>query len=149
MLDFMAGVPGKLKTLNTNITALLAKITANVDVNVSTRAAASTAVSNADLTAARAAKLDFLTGVPLTSAIQSIQHVAASLLSTDTSKAVTITAVDTAKTIIIPLGVEAWSMLNLWAVVGRWSLTSSTVVTFTRPGNYEAIAVGCIVVEFK
>ena len=53
MIDFLAGVPGKLATLSTNITTLLRRVSANV-------ALAATALSSADWTTARAGYLDKL-----------------------------------------------------------------------------------------
>lgn len=71
MWTMLAGVPGKLKTLIDRLTAARAANLDKLDANISTRAAASTALSNATwngtlaanlgaLTTARAAKLDLL-----------------------------------------------------------------------------------------
>lgn len=62
MIDFLLGVPGKLKTINdwlvNNLSvARTAKID-NLDAAISTRAVASTALTNVTWTDARAAKLD-------------------------------------------------------------------------------------------
>ncbi len=57
MIDFLLGVPGKLKSLTDRLTAARAGYLDNLDAAISTRAGASTAVSNADYTAALAAHL--------------------------------------------------------------------------------------------
>lgn len=62
MIDFLLGVPGKLATistyLTTNLSALRAAKIDNLDVAISTRASASTALTNATWTDVRAAKID-------------------------------------------------------------------------------------------
>lgn len=58
MIEFLLAVPGRTKKLLDRLTATRAANLDYLDVAVSTRAAAATAVSNADYTAARAAKLD-------------------------------------------------------------------------------------------
>lgn len=58
MIDFLLGVPSAVKTLLDRLTATRAANLDNLNATISSRAAASTAVSNADYTTARAAKLD-------------------------------------------------------------------------------------------
>ena len=62
MIDFLLGVPGKLKTVIDHLTTHLSSTRAakidNLDATISTRAAASTALSTATWTTARAEKLD-------------------------------------------------------------------------------------------
>lgn len=60
MMTFLMGVPGKLKTLLDRLSDTRAANIDNLDAAISTRAPASTAVSNADYTAARAGYLDAL-----------------------------------------------------------------------------------------
>jgi hypothetical protein len=64
MIDFLLGVPGKLKTIADYLTTYLSSTRAakidNLDAIITSRAAASTAVSNADLTPTRAGYLDKL-----------------------------------------------------------------------------------------
>lgn len=66
MIDFLLGVPGKLKTLidylNANLSTTRAAKIDNLDAAISTRAPSSTALSNANYTAARAGYLDNLGG---------------------------------------------------------------------------------------
>lgn len=62
MIDFLLGVPGKLKTISDFLTTYwTAARAAKLDYLAANVAVASTAVSNADLTPTRAAKLDNLT----------------------------------------------------------------------------------------
>ncbi len=65
MMELLAGVPGKLKALADRLTAVRAEKIDNLDVAVSTRAPANTAVSNAVLTDARIGNLDNLAWAPL------------------------------------------------------------------------------------
>lgn len=61
MSAFLFGVPGKLATLLARITSTrTTAIDTYLDAGISSRAAAATALSNADYTSARAAKLDLL-----------------------------------------------------------------------------------------
>lgn len=64
MIDFLLGVPGKLKTISDHLTTNLSTTRAakvdNLDAAISTRAPASTALTNATWTNARAEKIDTL-----------------------------------------------------------------------------------------
>lgn len=64
MWTMLAGVPGKLKTLIDRLTATRAANLDKLDANITTRAAAATALSNAVWTDTRAGKLD-LVGNPV------------------------------------------------------------------------------------
>lgn len=57
MNEFLLGIPGKLTNVITSLSTLLSRVTGNVDVNVSSRAPAATAMSNAVWTDALATKL--------------------------------------------------------------------------------------------
>lgn len=61
MLAILAGVPGKLKTLIDRLTSTRAANLDNLNATITSRAAASTALSNATWTDGRAAKLDNIT----------------------------------------------------------------------------------------
>ena len=142
MIDFLLGVPGKLKTisdyLTTNwTTARAAKVDA-LDAAVTTRAAAATALTNATWTDARAAKLD---AVLQTTAIQSVQRGSftmpggglGSLSYTD----ITITAVTLAKSFAYSNSADYLSHCTL--------LNTTTLRVFgTNGGLYS-----WTVVEFK
>lgn len=58
MIEFLLAVPGRTKKLVDRLTAARAALLDNLDAAVSTRAAANTAVSNANYTAGRAALMD-------------------------------------------------------------------------------------------
>jgi len=64
MFAILASVPGKLKTLLDRLTSTRAANLDKLDANITTRAAASTALSNAVWTDARAGKLDIV-GTPV------------------------------------------------------------------------------------
>lgn len=63
MWTMLAGVPGKLKTLADRLTATRAANLDKLDANITTRAAAATALSNAVWSDARAGKLDKIDGI--------------------------------------------------------------------------------------
>lgn len=69
MLGFLAGLPGKLKTLTDRLTSGRAANLDNLDATMTSRAAASTALSNATWTDALAAKLLAMKQRPPTSYI--------------------------------------------------------------------------------
>lgn len=111
MIGFIASILGKVNALRAAYTDARAGYLDRLDASITTRAAASTAVSNADLTATRIAKLDNLDALissRLSTVINSIQYgyyprsISAGGTYTGT---VTITAVNTAKSVLIPLGV--------------------------------------------
>lgn len=109
MIDFLAGVPGKLATIYTHLTTYLSSTRAakidNLDTTISSRAAASTALSNATWTNAKADYLDMpISGV---ARIKSIQHLNITILYNQTTGDATISpAVNTAKSIIILRGMS-------------------------------------------
>ena len=145
MLDFLAGVPGKLKTLLDRLTATRATNLDNLDAAISTR------VSSSVWTNALASELDGLApaiaALP-TSFINSIQHKTGSISGTAGSATVTITAVTTAKTVLIPLG---WYDNGSQNTPAQMALTNSTTVTLSRatPGASTITYVNFIVLEFK
>lgn len=118
MWTMLAGVPGKLKTLLDRLTATRAANLDRLDETISSRAAASTALSNAVWTNTRAGRLD--ASVLVNGVIKSIQThavVGATGLQTGTGedlryKDVTISAVDTTRAIIILHGGGADYLVN-------------------------------------
>lgn len=108
MIDFLLGVPGKLKTISDYLTTHFASTRAakidNLDAAISTRAAAATALTNATWTDVRAAKLD---SISATGAIKSIQTGWVSSLPSSGSGEdanyldITIAAVTTSKSIVM------------------------------------------------
>jgi hypothetical protein len=145
MLDFLAGVPGKLKTLLDRLTATRATNLDNLDAAISTR------VSSSVWTNALAAELDGLApaiaALPA-SFVNSIQHKTGTVTGTSASATVTITGVTTAKTVLIMLG---WYDNGSQATPVHIALTNTTTVTISRaaPGASTITYVSFIVLEFK
>ncbi len=150
MIDFLLGVPGKLKTISDYLSGTLypylsgtlypyiTSRTANLDATVSSRAVASTALSNATWTDTRAAKLDIIAAQ--SSVIKSIQR--GSVYAATTITTVTITAVDTSKSLLL---VSDAAVGSGYATKGE--LTNSTTLTF---GNQSGLCnAAWQVVEFK
>lgn len=155
MIDMLLGVPGKLKSVYDHLTTYLsstrcAKID-NLDAAISSRAAASTALSSGTWTATKAGYIDMaISGVCRIKSIQKVDITVASLSASGTA---TITAVNTAKTIIVSLGYLASTDLDYTEPDGlshMWTLTNSTTVTLTRGGSsYSGLAQGAAqVIEF-
>lgn len=159
MIDFLLGVPGKLKTisdwLTTYWTAARAAKVDYLDAAISGRAPASTALSNATWTNGRAALLD---GIIQNSVINSIQSGAfansGALSSGDTLGAkyadITITSVNTAKSVVIisGSGYSTNPATAALAAVPAGRLTSATNLRIAIDyGGF--IKVAWTVVEFK
>lgn len=140
MIDFLAGVPGKLAILLSRVPSNNATLVANLDATVSSRAAASTAVSNVDYTSARAGYLDKLNAGGIAGTVKSVQTLSYTLAS-EASKVFTITSVSTTKTIIIP---TSSSNSMSWT---RWRLTSATQVTYDQTAT-SSEPIQAFVVEF-
>lgn len=141
MIDFLAGVPGKLKSVYDHLTTYLsstrcAKID-NLDAAISTRAAAATALSSGTWTSTKAGYIDMaISGVCRIKSIQKVDITVANLSASGT--ATLGTAVAPAKTIIIPLGFLASTSLDYTEPDGLshfWALTNTTTVTLTRGGS--------------
>jgi hypothetical protein len=144
MIAALMGVPGKLK-------AIKDLITTGLDAAVTTRAAASTALSNAVWTNALATELDGLApaiaAIP-TTLINSIQHTTVSITGTATSATKTITSVTKAKSVLILLG---WNDNQTNVLPPYIELTNATTVTASRstPGVSTITSISFIVLEFK
>lgn len=150
MIDFLLGVPGKLKTIIDYLAANLSTVRAakidNLDAAISTRAAAATALSSATWTATLASYLDGPISGRLGS-IKSIQQGAITIVSGNLTGTATIAGVDPSKSICFFMGTQANSTGSAFA---RVALTNSTTVTATR-GNSDAwnVLAGYTVVEFN
>lgn len=94
MWTMLAGVPGKLKTLIDRLTATRAANLDKIDANITTRAAAATALSNAVWSDARAAKLDAI-------GIKSIQRGSFTWATVELTRAITITSVTTDRAFLL------------------------------------------------
>lgn len=140
MIDFLLAVPGKLTTIYTYLTSNLAAARAakidNLDAAVSGRAPASTALTIATWTDARAAKLDAIQS----SVINSIQSGSITIGAGGFGTA-TIAAVNTAKTMVINNGLSN----NYNASVYLFSAATVRADSNGAPGTVVAFTV----VEFK
>lgn len=143
-LEFLLGVPGKLKTL-----------LGLVDVASSTRAPASTALSTAVWPATKAGYLDVSISSRLATAINSIQTgwIGAALGSSGGSEDarytnVTISSVDTTKAVVLYELKLSSATNHVYQPSAR--LTSATNLRISLPINDAASVYGrWVVVEFK
>lgn len=154
MIAFLLGVPGKLSALMADYTTARAAKIDLLDSAVSTRAPASTALSNLDYTAARAAKLD---AVILTSVIASYQsgYVGAAPATGGTGQDaryidVAIAAVaSTAKCVILVNGYHDDGTGNGPTAMARLTSTTNLRISTPQGGAGGAIYARWQVVEFK
>jgi hypothetical protein len=145
-------IAGKLSTLLARLTSGRASNLDNLDAAVSTRAAASTALSSTTWDGTKAGYLD----AAITSRLGNIKAIYAgsinvSITSFSASNTATITAVNTAKTIILFLGHYSGAASDTTSNA-RVELTNSTTVTayaFHAPSGTATITVGYMVVEFN
>lgn len=159
MIDLLLGVPKQLSDLLTRLSATwAAKLDTLHTAYTAARAGyldklnlTGKAVDDAVWTATKAGYLDMaISGV---CRIKSIQKVDVSINNTMASGTATITAVNTAKTIIVSLGYLASTDLDYTEPDGLshlWALTNSTTVTLTRGGSsYSGLGQGAAqVIEF-
>lgn len=158
MIDFLLGVPGKLKTIYDYLTTHLSSTRAakidNLDAAMSTRAPASTALSTATWTGTKAGYLDAGISTRL-GGIKSIQTGQITIQSTDGSASATIAAVNTAKTILLNLGSRPLGTVDSYADVAQCfvdvSLSNSTTVTAANKSQSSGgviVIVRYMVIEF-
>ena len=145
MIDFLLGVPGKLKSisdfLTTNWTIARAAKVDNLDAAMSTRAPAGTALSNGVWTQALANSLWTMSNSPV-SVVQSIQSGDTQIVvSTANPMSVTIAAVNTAKAIAFLRGSN-----NSFVQV---TLVNSTTISLHTSTTSGADIVSWTVLEFK
>lgn len=151
MMELLAGVPGKLKALADRLTATRANNLDHLDADVSSRASASTAVSNAVLTDARVAKLDNLDNIASAPArIKSIQrgtiYIAGGAQFTTVSLSI---AVNPAKAVLSHLGSESiGNNISNFNIGSRLEFISSNQVRGWAGGGTNAITIGYQVVEY-
>lgn len=147
MIDFLLGVPGKLKGisdyLTTNWTTARA---AKLDYLTATAAPAATALDNTVWTGAKAAFID----AAITSRLGSIKAIyrgEVTIASGAGTGTATITAVNTAKAICLSNGSRGSATAGY---VGTVNLTNATTVTAQRVGTPAAdLVVAFTVVEFN
>ena len=142
MMELLAGVPGKLKTLLGRFTATRAAALDSLDASITSRAPAATAVSNAVLTDVRVAYLDNLSAAPLR--IKSIQRGVINIFSGagTATGTTTITAVNPAKTELRLLGYNGYrtDTGELWNEPASVRLASATSVLAQRSTSYDVIS---------
>jgi hypothetical protein len=156
MLDFFAGVPGKLKTLTDRLSSGRATALDNLDAAITTRAAASTALSNATWTNTKAGYLDAAISSIAAGAIQSIQTGFANQVMVAVSSGedlryidITISAVAATNKCFVFLQAP-WTNEDStgWYVYGR--LTSTTNLRCGSPvSGYVRMSGRWWVIEFK
>jgi len=118
-MDFLLGVPAKLKTLTDRLTATRAGYLDNLDAPISTvDTNVDTLVSR--LTAARAGYLD---NIATSMGIKSVQRGYTSVNTAPAARTVTITAVNTSKAFVITNNIWSYQDANGYA-----RLTSSTTL---------------------
>lgn len=133
MIDFLLGVPGRLKA----IADLLA---ARLDTTISSRAAASTALSTATWTAARAGYLDKLSSGGIPGTVKSIQNFSTKVTISanpyiTASAAQAITSVNTAKAHVIVHGWHGSSGSHDWDASAVLASATSVTCYITRPAS--------------
>lgn len=151
-IGFLASIKAGVSTLTSRLTSDRAGYLDRLDAAITTRAAASTALSSATWTAARAGYLDKI-------GVKSIQQgtcsVACTSASFGTGSATLGTAVDTAKAICLLQGYYPSALAGGEATVAhaRVSLSSTTsvqgIVSWYGAGTNATIHVGYTVIEFN
>ncbi len=148
MMELLAGVPGKLKALADRLTATRAEKIDNLDVAVSTRAPANTAVSNAVLTDARIGNLDNLAWAPLR--IKTIQRGTIYIAGGNTFLTVSLPiAVDPNKSVVSHLGSESiGNNISNFNIGSRLELVGANLLRGWAGGGTNAITIGYQIVEY-
>jgi len=132
-------------------TRLSAAWAARVDAAISSRAAAATAVSNADLTSTRIAKIDQLDATISSrmGGVKSIQRGTVVIAQNGLTGTATLTAVTLGKSILTVLGASIVAADPKGSEhTARLELSNSTTITATRGKVGEALTVGWQVIEF-
>ena len=148
MMELLAGVPGKLKALADRLTAARADNLDHLDADISSRAPANTAVSNAVLTDARIGNLDNLAWAPLR--IKSIQRGAVWIPGGSTFNTIWLSiAVDPSKAVLSHLGNEfIGNNIGNFNIDGRLELVSTNQIRGWSGGGTNAITIGYQIVEY-
>lgn len=145
MWTMLAGVPGKLKTLIDRLTATRAANLDKLDANITTRAAAATALTNAVWTDARAGKLDLI-------GIKSIQRGGFNWGAAETTKSVAISSVTPTRAILLLSYSTTTSATNVGEAMRETftagNIASATSLSFTRGKSGATGLVEWQVIEF-
>lgn len=151
MMELLAAVPGKLKALADRLTAARADNLDHLDADISSRAPANTAVSNAVLTDARVAKLDNLDNIASAPArIKSIQRGTIYIAGGSTFSTVSLPiAVNTVKAVLSHLGSESiGNNISNFNIGSRLELVGPNQIRGWAGGGTNAITIGYQVVEY-
>jgi hypothetical protein len=151
MMELLAGVPGKLKALADRLTATRANNLDHLDADVSSRASASTAVSNAVLTDTRVAKLDNLDNIASAPArIKSIQRGTIYIAGGNTYLTISLPiAVDPNKSVVSHLGSESiGNNISNFNIGSRLELVGANQLRGWAGGDTNAIIIGYQIVEY-
>lgn len=149
-MDFLLGVPGRLAAVLGRLTQSRADKLDNLDAAITTRAPASTALSIAQWTNARALLLDNLASL-LTGVVNSIQTGYASAPTSsgsgeDTAYAdVMVSAVTVAKAFPLILVADAQSTSKFWTA----RLTSTTNLRLSCTAAAGLVRIRWYLIEFK
>lgn len=149
MIQALMGLPKLCLDALTHLTTHLASARAakieNLDAAISTRAPASTAMSNATWSDAKAGFIDMaISGV---ARIKSIQHSGVTISNTTTTGNVTISSVTTSKAFIIPAG-QSGNGSSFDQVSAQLYFTSGTNVQASRSSSDSTMTYRFTVVEF-
>ena len=151
MIESLLGLPYKIKVLLDRLTPDRAAKLDNVNDTITSRAPASSAVSNAVLTDARVGLLDNLVNIASAPArIKSIQRGTVTVSGGATFASVTLgTTVDPSKSIVFNLGsASVGNNISNFNIGGRLQLVDGTTVRGWSGGGTNAIEIGYQVVEF-
>lgn len=154
MIDFL-GLGAKLKAINDRLNAtwaaLLDAVAAKIDVTLSTRAPAATALTTATWTNGRAANLDNLDMLlSAYSPVKSIQQISSGIADGEISKTININAVTFAKTFLIPTSFTGGGYGFANSHDFYWYLNpNGTQITYYRSNTAGNFAATCFVVELK
>lgn len=143
-------VGGRLKKLLDRLTTTRAANLDKLDANISTRAAASTALSNATWSDARAAYLDIINTGAISGLVKSVQIVTVTMAG-GSSASTAVTAVDTAKTIVLECSREhsGTSVSDGVQLLARHRLTSATNLSSTRNGTSGTLTCQVALIEIR
>lgn len=141
MWTMLAGVPGKLKTLADRLTATRAANLDKLDANITTRAAAATALSNAVWSDARAGKLDSI-------GIKSIQRGSFTWGGTELTKSVTISSVTPGRALLL-FSFTSNPSVGTVSDVFKETMTAGNITGATTLGFSRGKTVGTGLVEWQ
>lgn len=131
---FLFGLPGKIKTLLDRLTATRAGLLDNLNATISSRAAASTALSNSIWTNTKAGYLDApISSIP-SAFVKSVQRGTATYGAGENSISITVSAVNMAKSMLL-INEKRTTPWGLDEYVSGGYLVTSTAILISRPST--------------